>query len=97
MQTAAVSELKASLSQFLAYVKAGDEVVVTERGRPVARLVPVGRATEGVPAHMLELQRRGLVRIGATELPKDFWTLPRPKDKGSDALRALLVEREEGR
>jgi len=97
MQTAAVSELKASLSQFLAHVKAGDEVVVTERGRPVARLVPVARATEGVPAHLLELQRKGLVRIGTAELPEDFWTLPRPKDKGSTGLRALLDEREKGR
>ena len=97
MHTAAVSELKASLSRFLARVKAGDEVVVTERGRPVARLVPVARATQGVPAHLLELQRRGFVRIGATELPEDFWTLPRPKDTGNSALRALLHEREEGR
>ena len=97
MHTAAVSELKASLSQFLARVKAGDEVLVTERGRPVARLVPVAHATQGMPAHLLEMQRRGLVRIGATELPEDFWTLPRPKDETSTALKALLAERENGR
>ena len=36
-----VSELRAHLSEWLAKVKAGDEVVVTDRGVPVARLVPL--------------------------------------------------------
>lgn len=97
MQTAAVSELKASLSQFLARVKAGEEVIVTERGRPVARLVPATQTAEALPAHLLELQRSGVVRVGATELPADFWALPRPADPAGAALRALLDEREEGR
>ena len=97
MHTAAVSELKASLSRFLARVKAGEEVIVTERGRPVARLVPAARDMEGVPSHLMELQRRGLVRVGSTELPEDFWALPRPSDQTGKVLRALLDEREDGR
>lgn len=97
MRTAAVSELKASLSQFLARVKAGEEVVVTERGRPVARLVPAIRGAEGIPPHLLELQREGKVRIGSAVLPKDFWDLPRPDDSSGSARRALLDDREHGR
>lgn len=97
MQTAAVSELKASLSQFLARVKAGEKVLVAERGRPVACLMPVAPCTEKMPAHLLEMQRRGLVRIGTAELPEEFWTLPRPKDETSATLQALLAERENGR
>lgn len=34
----AVSEFRAHLSDWLARVRAGDEVVITERGVPVARL-----------------------------------------------------------
>ncbi len=35
----AVSELRAQLSDWLARVRAGEEIVITERGVPVARLV----------------------------------------------------------
>ena len=34
MQTATVSRLKMSLSAYLRQVKAGEEVVITEHGRP---------------------------------------------------------------
>ncbi len=37
---AGVRDLKARLSEFLGLVAAGEQVVVTDRGRPVARLVP---------------------------------------------------------
>jgi prevent-host-death family protein len=37
---AGVRELKSRLSEFLGVVAAGEQVVVTDRGRPVARLVP---------------------------------------------------------
>jgi len=40
----AVSELRAHLSTWLARVREGQEVVVTDRGTPVARLLPVGTA-----------------------------------------------------
>ena len=40
MKAAKVSELKASLSKYVARVKNGEEILVTERGRPVAKLVP---------------------------------------------------------
>ena len=57
MKSAAVSKLKATLSEHLARVKAGEEVVVTERGKPIAKIVPLGRDQSGVPAHLLELAK----------------------------------------
>jgi prevent-host-death family protein len=41
----AVSELRAHLSEWLERARAGEDVVVTERGTPVARLVGVSSAT----------------------------------------------------
>jgi prevent-host-death family protein len=41
MKTAAVSALKASLSEYLAGVKAGEEIIVTDRGKPIAKLMPL--------------------------------------------------------
>jgi len=36
-----IRELRAELSRWVKRVQAGEEVLVTDRGRPVARLVPV--------------------------------------------------------
>jgi prevent-host-death family protein len=37
-----VRELRDHLSRYLDRVRAGDEVVITDRGRAIARVVPVG-------------------------------------------------------
>lgn len=97
MKTAAVSELKALLSKYLSKVKAGEEVVVTDRGRPIAKIVPIKRTEMEIPPHLLTLERAGLVRIGQASLPASFWSLPRPKDRKGAVIKALLNEREEGR
>ena len=94
MKTAAVSELKARLSQYLNRVKAGQEVLITDRGNPVARLVPISRVRRDT---MVDMERRGLIKIGSGKLPKDFWLIPKPKDPGGSVLRALIEEREKGR
>jgi prevent-host-death family protein len=92
MTIVGVTQLKARLSEYLARVKAGEEVVVTDHGRPVAKLVPAFDADE----HLRELERQGLVRIGTGKLPPGFFDLPRPTARES-VLEALLEERREGR
>lgn len=95
MKTAAVAELKAQLSRYISRVKAGEEVLVTERGTPVARLVPVGNA--GADDQLRDLERQGLVRLGSGVLPKGFWRLPRARDPKAAVRRAIIEEREDGR
>jgi prevent-host-death family protein len=97
MKSATVSKLKATLSEHLAKVKAGEEVLVTERGKPIAKIVPFGHDEAAIPPYLRELARAGLVRLGSGKLPRGFWTLPRPKDPQGLAVRALLDERAEGR
>jgi prevent-host-death family protein len=96
MKTAAVSELKARLSEYLNRVKAGEEVLITDRGSPVARLMPIPRA-KAMRETMGGMEKRGLIRLGSGRLPKDFWTMPRAEDSDGLVLRALLEEREGGR
>jgi len=96
MKTATVSKLKASLSEYLRQVKAGEEVLVTERGRPIAKLTPAERSAI-LPQDLAELEKQGIVKIGTGKLPKNFWSLPRPKDPKGLVLKSLLQEREEGR
>lgn len=44
MKTATVGEVQKHLAQILKEIKAGQEIVVTKRGKPVAKLIPVGPA-----------------------------------------------------
>jgi prevent-host-death family protein len=97
MKTAAVSELKATLSEYLTCVKAGEEVLVTERGRPIAKIVPLARDGSVNSPHLLDLERAGLIRLGSGALPQKFWKMRRPRDKDGIALASLLREREEDR
>jgi prevent-host-death family protein len=41
MAEAGIRDLRDHLSRYLDRVKAGEELTVTDRGRPIARLVPV--------------------------------------------------------
>jgi prevent-host-death family protein len=92
-KSAAVAELKAHLSRFLRRVKAGEEIVITERNVPVARIVPVAAAADD---RLRALERQGLVKLGSGKLPQDFWKRPRGKDEKGLARAAVAEEREEG-
>ena len=96
MRTTTVSQLKMSLSSYLRRVKAGEEVMVTEHGRPIARLLPL-TAPAAIPEHLRDLEAQGLLKRGTKPLPADFWDLPRPADPRGSIRAALIREREEGR
>lgn len=85
-------QLKSRLSEYLRRVKAGAELVITERGVPVAKLVPLD-ATERRTTRRLRLSKTGIVRAGRGKLPKVLQTPPSGADVGGDVLSALLAER----
>lgn len=93
-----IAELKARLSEYLSRVQAGEELIVADRGRPVARLIPVRwHETDDEESRLLELQRRGLLRLGQGALSEQFWTASRPGDREAGVRAALEEERAEGR
>jgi len=95
MKMVPVTKLKASLSTYLRRVKDGEDVLITERGRPIARLTPAGTARW--PSHVESLEAQGLITAGVGKLPSGFWRRPRPKDPKGLVMRGLLEERERGR
>lgn len=97
MTQVGVAKLKASLSEYLTMVKAGESVIVTEHGRPIAELGPISPALEDDRAYLEALAREGLVRLGSGTLPDEFFDLVGPDDPGGTALASLLEERENGR
>jgi len=88
--TTSVAEFKSRLGECLRRVKAGGEVVITERGVPVAKLVPLD-ATERRTTRRLRLSKTGIVRAGRGKLPKILQAPPTGAAGG--VLDALLNER----
>jgi len=91
-QEVGVRELKARLSEHLARVKEGAVVIVTERGRPVARLSPIER--EAIPPHLKALIESGEVRwSGQRPLPAE----PIPMKPGGITAAQMISEDREDR
>ncbi len=97
MVQAAVSQLKASVSEYLARVKAGEEILITDRGTPIAKIIPLNRGADMMSGRMALLERAGLLRVGKGEAPAELWDSPGLPDSSGRTLALLLEEREEGR
>ena len=94
MNRIGIREAKAHLSKLLRGVRRGEEWVITERGRPIAKLSPAGPETESVEDWIARLQREGRLE----PLPPGA-TMPEPLDLApSNVMQQILMEdRESGR
>ena len=95
-----MSVAKNTLSSLLKRVTAGTSITITDRGTPVAQLVPPAGLVRGIPSRFLDLAERGIVRLPERE-PRSDWDRdlpPAPRlEKGASVLEALLEERRSGR
>lgn len=106
MKAVNVAELKNRLSSYLQLVRDGEEVVVKDRDRPIARITPYDIS------HLSESERR-LVASGALKLAEEetpdwnkfldrYFKQPGAKTKtktkisAKKLIRAVIEEREEG-
>ena len=85
-------ELKNRLGRYLARARRGETILVTDRGKPVARLAPA--RAEAAPAQSLEelldkLEAEGMLQRG--RLP--FREHQPVKSKGKPASRIIIEER----
>jgi prevent-host-death family protein len=94
METASVTKAKNGLSALIDRVRAGETILLLERGRPVARLEPV-TGHEDPAGRIARLERAGVVRAGTAEPPIDLLRRPAPVlPAGVDIVRILLEDRE---
>jgi prevent-host-death family protein len=89
--TVGIRELRSNLRAYLQRIRAGDDVIVTDRGTPVARLTPVERGQTTLE----QLIEEGLVT--PARLPKtpiDLESLPRLR---SGTLSDIVIEQRRSR
>lgn len=63
--TVGIRELKAKISKYLRRVKAGQTLIITDRGKPIGRIVPV---TETLNERVQRLVEAGIVRWNGKKL-----------------------------
>jgi prevent-host-death family protein len=84
-----IRELRLNLSRYVAGVRDGIEVIVTDRGAPVARISPIDRQE----AHIARLMREGVVK--PSKRPKGSTPLPPPVPmEGDGPLASEIVLRD---
>ena len=71
MISAGIKEVKNNLSRFLARVKDGEEVLITDRGSPVARIVKENREDRALRAALGPLIRKGLISLPSRRVLRD--------------------------
>ena len=79
-----IRDLKNNLSKYIDRVRSGEEVVVTDRGRPVARLSSLDSSTDRLAA---------LVAAGVVRAPtRTTRRRPRQRIKAKGPVSDLVVE-----
>lgn len=71
MISVGIKEVRNNLSRLLAQVKAGEEILITKRGRPIARIVKENHGDKSIRAALEPLVQRGMITLPSRSLLKD--------------------------
>jgi prevent-host-death family protein len=98
MRTVNIAELKNRLSAYLQQVRAGEEIVIRDRNRPIAKIVPLD--TTDFSAEDLALAASGQMLLPAKKFnERAFWAIgakhPVSADIADSLSRAISEDREE--
>ncbi|HVA63798.1 MAG TPA: type II toxin-antitoxin system prevent-host-death family antitoxin [Terriglobales bacterium] len=85
-------ELKTRLGRYLRQVRAGQTLIVTDRGEPVAELRPLPKRQETEAATWARLVREGFVAPFKEGKPKPFTPI---KIKGKSLSETIIEDRED--
>ena len=84
--TVGIRELKTRLSAYMQQVKSGATVVITERGKPIGRIVPLSPSVE---SRVQELVQAGLMAWSGRKLAP---LAPVARTRGRRMVADLLLE-----
>lgn len=84
-----IRNLKNNLSRYVSSVKEGAVIVITEHGKPVARIVPDTRKKVSLQGRLAPLIARGLVELPEHDLNKK---VPKPLPLKGKPLSHYVIE-----
>ena len=94
MRSTNIADLRNRLTQYLREVRAGEEIVVRDRQRPIAKIVPF--TVDDDDADDAALVSSGLMRKGSGHLSASFWRARRSRVTMQAAVAAVRADRDEG-
>ena len=94
MSTVGVRELKNRLTHYLGQAKKGEEVIITERNKPIALLQRIGSVIDpvSVEARLAKMASAGDIELAAGEPLK---RIRRIKIKGKPISQTIIEDRED--
>jgi len=92
MRSTNIADLRNKLTQYLQEVRAGEEIIVRDRQKPIAKIVPF---TVGDNDDDAALVAAGLMRKGTGKLPASFWKTRGPRVPLKAAVAAVSADRDE--
>lgn len=89
MISAGIKELKNQLSRYIGLVKRGEDVLITERGHIVARIVKEDSSRSSLRQALQPLVLKGQVVMPTREIKRDF---PKPVELPGKAVSEMVLE-----
>ncbi len=68
MIKAGIKKTKNNLSRYLVHVKAGEDVIITDRGKPVARIIREETRSRSICEALAPLSKRGVISLPSRRL-----------------------------
>ena len=97
VKTATITDAKNGLSSLIDRVRGGETILITDRGRPVARLEPATSSGD-IDGRLVRLERTGALRVGNGVPPVAVLRRPGPRiAAAASGVETLLAERRDGR
>lgn len=93
MRSVNIAELKNRLSAYLDQVREGEEILIRDRNRPVAKIVPL--SLDDLDEEGRELVAAGQLRPRERPLPASFWSIRAPRVSANRVAAALRWARGE--
>jgi prevent-host-death family protein len=89
MLTAGIKELKNNLSRYLSRVKKGEDILITERGKTIARIVKEDQRSKSARDSLLPLISKGVLVPPSRVLERE---IAEPLQVPGDSVSDMVIE-----
>ena len=89
MVSTGIKELKNNLSRYLSLVKKGEDVLITERGRTIARIIQENSKSSSIREALSPLVEKGLLTLPDQKVDKE---IPAPIKVPGKPVSEMAIE-----